>query len=67
MRYLPDSTSRTDEQLRQVWRGMMFHRVVLAAVLLYIFLQPAPQLHSCESTLLCLAFTTFRYTPPVEG
>jgi hypothetical protein len=45
----------------------MFYRVVLAAALLSIFLQPAPQLHSCESALLCLAFTTFRYTPPVEG
>jgi len=45
----------------------MFYRVVLAAALLSIFLQPAPQRHSCDSALLCLAFTTFRYTPPVEG
>jgi hypothetical protein len=46
--------------LRQVWRGMMFYRVVLAAVFLSIF----PSLgHSCELALLCLAFTHISGTP----
>ena len=58
MRYLPDSTSRTNGQLREVCWGMMFYRVVLATLFLSIFLQPAPQQHSCESALLCLAVTT---------
>jgi hypothetical protein len=60
VRYLPDSTSRTDGQLRQVWRGMMFYRVVLAAVFLSIF----PSLgHSCELALPCLAFIHISSTP----
>ena len=42
MRYLPDSTSRTDGQSRQVCSGMMFYRVVLAAFLVSLSFQPAP-------------------------
>ena len=63
MRYLPDSTSRTDGQLRPVCREMMYYRVILAALFPFIFLQSAPQQHSCESALLCLAVTTIPDTP----
>ena len=38
----------------------MFYRVVLAAVFLSIFPQPG---HSCESALLCLAFTNISGIP----